>query len=144
MTDKDKARQLVEKVTSLPGYTSMAGTQVLNADVGYVEMAVEKRQDLLQFNGFFHGGVISGLADHAAGGAVTTAMPKGKIGVTIDLHVNFLAPAKGEKLVAKARAIQSGSSISVAQVDVYSIENGDEVRCAVASVTLRSVDMPLG
>lgn len=142
MSEKDKARKLVEYVTSLPGYTSMAGTKVLDADVGYVEMAVERKQDLLQFNGYFHGGVISGLADHAAGGAVTTAMPEGKIGVTVDLHVNFLAPARGESLVAKARAVQSGSSISVAQVDVYSVEDGDEKRCAVAVVTLRSVEMP--
>src|ERR1044071_9496724 len=85
-------RQLVEMVTSRPGYTRAAGTEVLHVEVGIVHLRLRKRPDLLQFNGYFHGGVIAGLADHAAGGAVSTALPSGRIAVTIDLHVNYLAP----------------------------------------------------
>jgi hypothetical protein len=82
MTDATSARQLVEMVTSRPGYTSSLGTRVLLAEPGRVHLAVERRADLLQFSGLFHGGVIAGLADHAAGGAVTTMLPAGRIGVT--------------------------------------------------------------
>ena len=53
-------------VTSRPGYTSSLGTKVLLAEPGRVHFVVERRPDLLQFSGFFHGGVIAGLADHAA------------------------------------------------------------------------------
>jgi uncharacterized protein (TIGR00369 family) len=73
---------------------------------------------LLQFNGFFHGGVVSGLADHAAGAAATTAFAAGKIAITVDLHVNFLAPASGASIVAKAHALQVGSTICVVSVSV--------------------------
>ena len=77
--------KLVETVTSAPGYTSSMGTRVLAAEAGYVELALDRRPDLLQINGFFHGGIIAGLADHAAGGAVTTALPKNRFAVTVCL-----------------------------------------------------------
>jgi uncharacterized protein (TIGR00369 family) len=96
----------------------------------------------LQANGFFHGGVIAGLADHAAGGAVTTAMPPGRFAVTVNLQVSFLAPAKGASLIARARALQVGSTIGVARVDVVSVADGAETAFALAIVTLRGVDFP--
>src|SRR5712691_10981165 len=107
MSEPMTAAQLVEMVTSRPGYTSSVGTRVLFAEPGCVHLALDKPPDLLQFNGFFHGGVISGLADRAAGGAATTALPPGRIAVTIDLHINFLSPADGETIIARAKAIFS-------------------------------------
>ncbi len=139
---KSSLFKLVEAVTSAPGYTRNVGTRVLAAEAGYVELALDRRPDLLQVNDFFHGGVIAGLADHAAGGAVTTAMPKDRFAVTVCLQVNFLAPANGETLIARAKAIQAGSTIGVAQVNVVSLAGGVETPCAVATVTLRAVDMP--
>jgi uncharacterized protein (TIGR00369 family) len=136
--------KLVETVTSAPGYTSSMGTRVLAAEAGYVELALDRRPDLLQISGFFHGGVIAGLADHAAGGAVTTALPNNRFAVTVCLQVNFLAPADGETLIARARAVQAGSTIGVARVDVISLAAGVETACAVATVTLRAVEMPAG
>jgi uncharacterized protein (TIGR00369 family) len=136
------ARQLVEMVTSRPGYTSSVGTKVLDVEVGRVHLALDRRPDLLQFNGFFHGGVITGLADHAAGGAVTTALPPGRIAITIDLHINFLAPADGESIVAKAKAIQVGKTVSVANVEVTTNSGGQEKVCAICTVTLRTIDIP--
>jgi uncharacterized protein (TIGR00369 family) len=144
MADKTDLRVLVEGVTARTGFTSAIGTRVTAVEKGQVQLAVDRRPDLLQFNGHFHGGVIAALADHAAGGAVTTALPAGKIAVTIDLHVNYLAPAKGDTLVAKARAIQVGSTTGVAQADLFTIINGAEHACAVALVTLRAMSMSEG
>lgn len=141
---KSSLFKLVELVTSAPGYTSSMGTRVLAAEAGYVELALDRRPDLLQISGFFHGGVIAGLADHAAGGAVTTALPNNRFAVTVCLQVNFLAPANGETLVARARAVQAGSTIGVARVDVISLAGRVETACAVATVTLRAVEMPAG
>lgn len=140
--ENNPAFDLVSKVTARSGYTSAMGTTVLFAEPGEVHMELKQRPDLLQFSGFFHGGVISGLADHAAGGAVTTALPSGKIAVTIDLHVNFLSPANGSSIVAKAKAIQVGGTVCVANVEVFTADGADERLCAFSVVTLRVVDMP--
>jgi uncharacterized protein (TIGR00369 family) len=139
MADVARLRALVEGVTAQTGFTRAIGVRILFADEGHVHMALDRRSDLLQFNGHFHGGVIATLADHAAGAAVTTALPAGQIAVTIDLHVNFLAPAMGETLIAKAKAVQIGSTICVAHVDLTTAIDGAEHACAVALVTLRSV-----
>lgn len=136
-------QELVERVTYAPGYTKAVGTRVESAEPGHVVMSLARSDDLLQANGFFHGGVIAGLADHAAGGAVTTAMPPGRFAVTVNLQVSFLTPAKGSSLIARARAIQVGSTIGVAHVDVVSVTDGAETTCAVATVTLRGVDFPV-
>ena len=92
----DAIRELVERVTYAPGYTSAVGT-VERAEPGYVVMSLAKADNLLQANGFFHGGVIAGLADHAGGGAVTTAMPPGRFAVTVNLQVSFLARRKAPR-----------------------------------------------
>jgi uncharacterized protein (TIGR00369 family) len=139
-TDTD-LRALVESVTARPGHTSAIGTRVVSVERGRVQMEIDRRPDLLQFSGFFHGGVIAALADHAAGGAVTTALPSGRIAVTIDLHVNYLAPAKGDVLCATARAIQVGSTIGVAHVDLTTRIDGTDQACAAALVTLRVVEV---
>lgn len=134
--------QLIRKVTQLTGFTHAAGVEVIAVSPGRVELSLAKKPELSQFNGFFHGGVVAGLADHAAGAAATTSLPAGKIAVTIDLHVNFLAPASGPTLVARAKTLQVGGTICVATVELTSSGERGEVPCAVATVTLRAVDLP--
>jgi uncharacterized protein (TIGR00369 family) len=142
VSSDESVLELVRRVTARSGYTSAVGTTVSFAEPGEVHMELKRRPDLLQCSGFFHGGVISGLADHAAGGAVATALPAGKTGVTIDLHVNFLAPADGESITAKAKAMQIGGTVCTASVDVFTRNGAEERLCSFAVVTLRVVDMP--
>jgi uncharacterized protein (TIGR00369 family) len=139
MTD---LQALVEKVMSLPGFPRSAGMTVVRIEKGHVELNLPRRGDLLQFNGFFHGGVIAGLADHAAGGAATTMMQPGKVAVTVEFKINFLAPANGDALVARAQSIQAGGTIGVVKVDVASVKDGVETACALCIATMRAVDMP--
>lgn len=135
--------QLATAVSRLPGFTRWTGMRLRAAEVGVVEFEMTRRPDLLQFNGYFHGAVIAGLADHAAGGAVTTALPAGRIGVTIDMHLSFLAPADGDQLVARANARRIGTTVSVATVEVLTTTSaGGEQTVALATVALRSVPAP--
>ena len=85
------------------GFTRAAGFRIVKVEPGYAELAVTRRDDLVQFFGHFQGGVITALADQAAGVAVTSGLPKGKIGVTVELKVNFLTPADRAELVARAK-----------------------------------------
>jgi uncharacterized protein (TIGR00369 family) len=136
------AEQVVRKITAITGFTHSAGVEVLSAEAGRVSLSLAKKPELLQFNGFFHGGVVSGLADHAAGAAATTALPPGKIAVTVDLHVNFLTPASGPTLVAKARARQVGATLCVVTVELETETPVGLQVCAIATATLRVVEMP--
>lgn len=134
---------MLQKVNALTGFTNAAGIEVVSAEAGKARLSVARKPELLQFNGFFHGGIVSGLADHAAGAAATTALPPGKIAVTVDLHVNFLAPANGPSLTANAKTLRVGGTICVVAIEVTTPGQDREVLCATATATLRAVDMPL-
>ena len=143
MSGADRIKQLAA-IMDLPGFPKSAGMRVVSVEPGKVTMALAKREDLCQFFGHFHGGVIAALADHAAGACATSSMPEGKIAVTVEIKINFLSPADGEEIIARAETIQAGSSIGVVKVEVVSLKAGAERACAFATATMRAMDMPAG
>ena len=143
MSGADRIRQLAG-VMDLPGFPKSAGFRLVAAEPGKVTMALAKKPELTQFFGHFHGGVITALADHAAGACATTSLPEGKIAVTVEIKVNFLNPADGEEIVAKAETIQAGSNIAAVKVEVFSQKAGDGRICAFATATMRAMDLPAG
>jgi uncharacterized protein (TIGR00369 family) len=124
------------------GFSGAAGFRVVTIEPGYAELALARRPDLLQFFGHFHGGVITALADQAAGIAVTSGLPKGRIGVAVEIKVNFLSPADGAELVARAKTLKMSGSIGVATVEVFSKNEASETLCAFATATMRALDLP--
>lgn len=143
MTATDRIAQLAG-IMELPGFPKSSGMRLVSAEPGKVAMALAKRPDLIQFFGHFHGGVITALADHAAGACASSVMPEGKIAVTVEIKINFLGPADGDEIIARAEAIQAGSSIGVVKVEVASLKNGAERICAFATATMRAMDLPVG
>jgi uncharacterized protein (TIGR00369 family) len=124
------------------GFTGAAGVRIVAVSPGHAEIALARRDDLLQFFGHFHGGVITALADQAAGIAVTSGLPRGKIGVTVEVKVNFLSPADGIELIARARTLKMSGSIGVATVEVFSRSETSETLCAFCTATMRALDLP--
>jgi uncharacterized protein (TIGR00369 family) len=139
----DRIKQLAG-IMDLPGFPKSAGIRLVAAEPGKVTMALKKKPELTQFFGHFHGGVITALADHAAGACATTSMPDGKLAVTVEIKVNFLSPADGEEIIARAETIQAGSTIAVVKVEVVSQKAGAERVCAFATATMRAMDLPAG
>src|SRR5256885_2318423 len=124
------------------GFTGAAGFRIVKVEPGYAEVALTRRDDLVQFFGHFHGGVIASLADHAAGIAVTSGLPRGRIGVTVELKVNFLSPADRNELVARAKTLQMSGSIGVATVEIFTRDEKSERLCAFCTATMRALDLP--
>ena len=124
------------------GFTGAAGFRVVAIQPGYAEVALPRRDDLLQFFGHFHGGVITALADQAAGMAITSSLPRGRIGVTVELKINFLEPASGAELLARAKTLKMSGSIGVATVEIFSKDGASETLWAFCTATMRALDLP--
>ncbi len=106
------------------------------ADAG-IELRVPISAQLKQQHGFVHGGVISYAADNAltfAGGSVL-----GPAVVTAEFKINYLRPAKGDALVARASVIHAGKTQAVCRCEVFSVTGGDELLCAVAQGTIAAI-----
>jgi uncharacterized protein (TIGR00369 family) len=124
------------------GFTGAMGFRIVAIEPGKAELALTRRDDLVQFFGHFHGGVITALADHAAGIAITSGLPKGRIGVTVEIKVNFLAPADGSELIARAKTLKMAGSIGVATVEIFTRDEKSERLCAFGTATMRALDLP--
>ena len=124
------------------GFSHAAGFRVIAAEPGSAEVSLPRRPDLVQFFGHFHGGVITALADQAAGIAITSGLPAGRIGVTVEIKVNFLSPADGSELIARAKTLKMSGSIGVATVEVFSKNETSETLCAFCTATMRALDLP--
>jgi uncharacterized protein (TIGR00369 family) len=133
--------ELAEAINA-KGFTGAAGFRIVAVEPGSAELVLARRDDLVQFFGHFHGGVITALADQAAGVAVTSGLPKGRIGVTVEIKVNFLSPADGSELIARAKTLKMSGSIGVATVEIFSRKEATETLCAFCTATMRALDLP--
>ncbi len=89
-------------------------------DRGSATVAMPSGESLTQEYGVVHGGLLATLADTAAVYALHPFLEPGERMTSIELKVNFLAPAtpaRGE-LVATSTVVRRGRTIAVTRVDV--------------------------
>lgn len=97
---------------------------------------------LLQHSGQVHAGVLTTLADHTAGAAAQTLAPDGRFVATAELKISLLRPARGERLVCRARVLKAGKQMSFVEAEVLSVGGGGgEQLVAKASATMAMVDV---
>src|SRR5205085_980609 len=89
----------------------------------------------------FQAGPIGTLADMAAACAGATLLPAGWAASTIDYTLKLLAPAVGDRLVARGRVVRAGRTLSVAAADVFVVSDGsEEALVATALVSIRNIE----
>ena len=107
---------------------------------GLVEIAIRPAPAISQQHGFVHAGAVSAIADSAAGYAALSLMPSGTGVLTTEFKINLLAPAAGDRIVARGRVVKAGRTLTVAQSEVYAESGGQEKLVALLTATLMSVE----
>jgi uncharacterized protein (TIGR00369 family) len=118
------------------------GFSITDVGPGLFEITQPFRAELSFSEGIFQAGPIGTLADMAAACAGVTMLPPGWGTSTVDYTIKLVAPAAGEKLVARGRLLKSGRTLSVAAADVYVLRDGNETLCATALATIRNFEVP--
>ncbi len=121
------------------GAMTLIGAELTRVEPGVVDIAVSFRPELAQQHGFFHGGIVGMIADSAGGYAAFSLMPADSSVLTVEYKINLLAPAHGERLVARGRVARAGRTLTVTQVDVVVIRGAQETLCATALQTLMTM-----
>jgi uncharacterized protein (TIGR00369 family) len=125
------------RVLDAQPFSSMLGAKLVSFSEEGAVLEIPIRKDLLQQNGFVHGGVLSYAADNALAFAGGSAL--GPAVLTSEYKINYLRPASGQKLVARARVVYAGKRQAVCHCDVLSVtEGGEERLCATAQGTIAS------
>ncbi len=104
---------------------------------GIVEITLPYRADLAQQNGYVHAGIVTTIADSAAGYAAYSLMPAGAEVLSVEFKVNLLRPAQGKSFLARAEVIKPGRTLTVARADVFGVaESGDRELVATMLATI--------
>ncbi|MBK9082293.1 MAG: N-formylglutamate deformylase [Rhizobiales bacterium] len=123
------------------GFMAHLGAQMTELAPGAATLSVERRPQLLQQNGLFHGGVIGFLVDNATTIAAATALrDPGKSVLTAEYKVNMLSPARGDRLICRAQVLRAGRNLIVVDADVVGVADGRENAVATALATIAVVD----
>ena len=129
----------VRRSFAAQGVMAFIGAALTELQPGYCEIQLRFRPELSQQNGFFHAGIISTIADSAAGYAGYTLMPADSRVLTVEYKMNLLAPARGEHLIAHGQVIKNGRTLVIAKADVGVVRDGTETPCATLLETLISL-----
>jgi uncharacterized protein (TIGR00369 family) len=133
----------IKKTLEGQGFTRLLGAEVVAVEPGVVVMALERRDEVLQQNGLFHGGAIAYLIDNTTTAAAATVLQRAERSVlTAEYKVNFVAPSKGDRLTCRAAIVKPGRTLTVVEAKVTCRTGGEERLVAVALATIANLDKP--
>ena len=141
MSDTNPLLAFGQRVLAAQAFSQLLGTQLTALSPQATELRLAVKPELLQQNGFVHGGVLAYMADNALAFAGGAAM--GVPVVTSEFKLNYVRPAKGETLVARAVCAVQSKAQAVCTVQVFTVAGGVEKLCAIGQGTIaRLPDMP--
>jgi uncharacterized protein (TIGR00369 family) len=123
-----------QQVLASQPFSVLLGAELLAFCEGSAELKIPIKADLKQQHGFVHGGVISYAADNALTYAGGSTLGPGV--VTSEFKINYVRPAMGEFIVARATVIHTGKNQAVCRCEVYVSDKGSETLCATAQGTI--------
>jgi uncharacterized protein (TIGR00369 family) len=134
--DEDFApiENLIRENVERQGFMKLVGAELGELSRGSCTIAVDRRSELLQQHGFFHGGVTAFLVDNAT--TIAAATSRGQGALTAEYKLNLLSPATGERMICRARVIKPGRQVAVVAADVFCMTDGVEKHTATALASI--------
>ncbi len=138
---KDPAfRARIQASFEKQGLMSTLGASIVRISPGAVEIALPASPSVSQQHGFIHAGAVAAVADTAAGYAALSLMPP-RVGVlTTEFKINLLAPATGDRILARGRVVKAGRTLTLAQTEVVAESAGEEKLVALLTATLMAIE----
>ena len=133
----DEMLELGRQILAAQPFSVLIGAELISFSVGSAALKVSVKPELKQQHGFLHGGVVSYAADNAltyVGGSVL-----GPGVVTSEYKINYVRPAMGDYIIARASAVYIGKTQAVCRCDVFACKDAKESLCATAQGTITKI-----
>lgn len=111
----EKIKQSFDK----QGLMKTFNAKLIAVEKGQVKITCDFSDELTQQHGFFHAGVATSIVDSACGYAALTMMPDDMEVLSVEFKINFMKPAKTDKLVAIGKVLQAGRTLTICEGYVY-------------------------
>lgn len=95
------------------------GVRLTRIVAGQCEMEMPFDPAFAQQHGFLHAGTLTSVVDSACGYAALSLMAPGAAVMSVEFKVNLLAPAAGDLLIARARVVRSGRTLTIVSGDGF-------------------------
>ena len=129
--------RMAQKILDSQPFSGLVGARITEFGDGAATLEIDVREDLEQQNGYLHGGVLAYAADNSITFAAGTTL--GPAVLTGGFSIQYVRPAAGRTLVARATVVHTGRRQAVVRCELYTVdEEGAEVLCAVAQGTVLS------
>lgn len=115
-------------------FAELVGFEVEVTEPGHARAVLDVRPEHHNPNGVPHGAVLFALVDTSMGGATMSVLPEGRFCASIEVHLRFLAPALGDRLVAETQVVRAGKRI-VSLESRVTAATGDGEPALVATAT---------
>ena len=133
MTDPtDRIRDSFDRQTMM----QTLGATLLEVAPGKVSTAAPILPTALQQHGAGHAGLAFSIGDSAAGYAALSLMPESSEVMTVEMKINLMSPAVGDRLLAEGRVIRAGRRIMVVAPDVWAETAGGRKHVAMLQGTM--------
>ena len=120
-------------------FMATIGAELVQVGAGEVDIELPIVESLGQQHGFVHAGVVAGVTDSACGYAAATLMEADVDVLTAEFKINLLAPARGDRLVARGRVLRAGRTLTVCRGDAFTVAGDEEHLVATMLATMMSV-----
>ena len=124
------------------GLMRALGIELVEVTPGACVLSAAADPRLTQQQGFFHGALIGAMLDCAGASAAYPPIPPGTEALTPHYKVNFIAPGAGERLIARARVLKPGRTLTVTMAQAFCAQNSVETPCAIMLQSLIRVAAP--
>ena len=134
MSQGETMLETLRAASETAGFNRWAGFEVVYADAGEAELRMPWRaEDMGQYSGFLHAGLIAALLDTACGFAASTVA-----GVVLASHfsVDCLSPAIGEVFVVRGKVIKAGRKQVWTSAELFGETDGVRKLVAVGNAIL--------
>jgi uncharacterized protein (TIGR00369 family) len=129
----------VRRSFSKQGLMRTLGASLGAISPGAVGIVLIPTPAISQQHGFVHAGAVSAIADSASGYAALSMMPAGTGVLTTEFKINLVAPAVGDRIIARGRVVKSGRTLTLCQTEVFAESGGQEKLIALLTATMMSL-----
>jgi uncharacterized protein (TIGR00369 family) len=121
------------------GLLATLGARVTHVAPGEVDVELDFDERLTQQHGYLHAGALAAALDSACGYAALTLMPEETAVLSVEFKVNLLAPAEGERFLARGRVVRAGRTLTVCRGDAVAFAGDEERHVATMTATMMAV-----
>lgn len=130
----ERVRQSFARLTLM----ATLGARLVRIAPGEVDIEMPVHADFTQQHGYVGAGVVTAIVDTACGYAAMSLMPADAEVLTVEYKVNFVAPARGDRLLARGRVLKPGRALTVCTGEVDALTDGEPTTVAAMLATMVS------